>query len=302
MNKVFIFFYSIFIFISASAKTEMKIKESVEVGTALSFHLEDLVTIKNQNAEIIRSLIDMEIPFQGNVISNEEMLKWLKVASQERPDLKQISFKIPQQIQIKKLSGLVKSQISQRIQNRLSVKCSDCVFQVQISNMPLVNSKFILLDWKDIPFSGAFMLPVTSADGHNLSWISGQIKAQRKVVKALRVVKSGETLQEPDLMIDYSDITFAKDYYLNKSDLIGKKTSRLITFGSLLTSNEIQRDYDVRQGQTVKTVTGNETYEITLQTVAQESGVSGDTIRVRNLVNQKIISARIMDKGMVRIE
>ena len=287
---------------SALAKTEVELNNSVEVGTALNLQLEDLVTLNSQSVHTIRTIIDMDLPFKKTTVTNEEVLNWLKVAVKERPDLREISFKIPQQIEIKHLTGLVKSQIRQRFQNRLGLKCAECVFQVQISNLPEAKSKQVVLDWKNIPLSGAFMLPVTTAEGQSLSWISGQIKAQRQVVKAAKVFRAGDTLQESDLMIDSTDVTFAKDYYLKKSDLIGKKASRLVSMGSLLTSQDIQREYDVRQGQTVKTITGNDVFEITLQTVAQESGVAGDTIRVRNMTNQKIISVRVVDKGTVRIE
>ncbi len=287
---------------SALAKTELELKNTVEVGTALNLQLEDLMTLNNQSVLTIRSIIDMDLPFKKATVTDEEVLNWLKVAVKERPDLRNISFKIPKQIEIKHLTGLVKSQIRQRFQNRLGLKCVECVFQVQISNLPEVKSKQVLLDWKNIPLSGAFMLPVTTSEGQSLSWISGQIKAQRQVVKAARVFRAGDTVQESDLMLDATDVTFAKDYYLKKSELVGKKASRLVSMGSLLTSQDIQREYDVRQGQTVKTITGNDVFEITLQTVAQESGVAGDTIRVRNMTNQKIISVRVVDKGTVRIE
>jgi flagella basal body P-ring formation protein FlgA len=287
---------------AVSAKTEVEFKSSVEIGSALSLQLEDLVNLKNQSISTIRSIIDMDLPFKEATVSKEDVLTWLKSAIIERPDLREISFKVPQQIEITRSVGLAKSQIRQRIQTRLSLKCTDCQFQVQISNVPEIKTKTVVLDWKDIPLSGAFMLPVTSTEGQNLSWISGQIKAQRQVVKAARVFRAGDTIAEADLIMDQADVTFIKDFYLKKSELIGKKANRFVSMGTLLTSNDIQREYDVRQGQTVKTVTGNETFEITLQTVAQESGVSGDTIRVRNTSNQKIMSARIMDKGTVRIE
>lgn len=302
MTKIISIFFTLALSIPTFAKTEVAIKTSVEVGTAMNLQLEDLVYLKNQSAMTIRSVMDMDLPFQSATISNEDILEWLKSALKERPDLRGISFKIPQQIELKRSSGLVKSQIKQRIQNRLGLKCAECLFQIQISNVPEVNAKAVVLDWKDIPLSGAFMLPVTSSEGHSLSWISGQIKAQRQVVKSARVLRTGDTVQEADLILDLTDVTFAKDYYLKKSDVVGKKASRLITLGTLLTSQDIQRDYDVRQGQTVKAVSGNENFEVSLLTVAQDSGVTGEIIRVRNSVNQKIISARIVDKGMVRIE
>ena len=302
MKTFLSFILTLILSCSALAKTEVELKNSIDVGTALSLQLEDLVVSKNYSVSTIRSIIDMDLPFTNSAISNEEMLTWLKAAIKERPDLREISFKVPQQIEIKRLSGLVKSQIRQRIQNRLGLKCAECVFQVQISNVPEVKTKLVLLDWKNIPLSGAFMLPVTSAEGQSLSWISGQIKAQRQVVKAARIFRANDTIQDTDLMLELSDVTFTKDYYLHKSEVVGKKASRLVSTGNLLTSQDIQRDYHVRQGQTVKTVTGNETFEISMQTVAQESGVAGDTIRVRNTANQKIMSARIVDKGTVRIE
>lgn len=302
MNKFLSFLFIIIVASISVAKTEVELKSSIEVGTALSLQLEDLVTLKDQSANTIRTVIDMDLPFTQNNIENEVVLDWLKTAVKQRPDLREISFKIPQAIEIKRISGLVKTQIRQRIQNRLGLKCAECVFQVQISNVPDIKAQSVSLDWKGVPLSGAFMLPVVSAEGQNLSWISGQIKTQRQVVKAARVLRTGDTVQDADLMMELSDITFSKDYYLKKSDLIGRKASRLLTLGTLLTSNDIQREYDVKQGQTVKTIAGNDTFEITLNTVAQDSGVAGDTIRVRNSVNQKILSARIVEKGMVRIE
>lgn len=302
MNKLLSIIFLVILSLVSSAKTEVEIKSNIEVGTALNLQLEDLVSLNNQSAYTIRSVIDMNLPFTQNIIEKDAVLAWLKTAVVQRPDLKGIIFKIPQAIEIKRLNGLVKTQIKQRIENRLGLKCADCVFQVQISNVPVVNAQSVNLDWKDVPLSGAFMLPVTSSEGQNLSWISGQIKAQRQVVKTARVLRVGDTVQDSDLMMEISDITFSKDYYVKKSDLIGKKASRLLTLGTLLTSNDIQREYDVKQGQTVKTIAGNETFEITLHTVAQDSGVAGDTIRVRNSVNQKILSARIVEKGMVRIE
>ena len=301
MNKIFALL-TILISLVVSAKTEIEMKNTVEAGSALTLQLEDLVSLKSQSASTIRSVMDMDLPFRDETVSNQEILEWLKSALQERPDLRQISFKIPQQIEIKRLTGLSKTQIRQRIENRLAVKCEDCIFQIQISNIPEVNAKTVNLEWRDIPVSGAFMLPVTSKEGQNVSWISGQIKAQRPVVKTARVLRANDTFQDSDLTMETTDITFNKDFFIKKKDIIGKKAARFITMGTTLTSNDVQREYDVRQGQTVKTVTGDENFEISLQTIAQDSGVTGDVIRVRNISNQKIMSARIMDKGTVRIE
>lgn len=302
MNQVLAFLFSVILISSAFAKTEVQLQTSVEVGSSLGLQLEDLVLFNDYSANTMRSLIDLDVPFKAGQVSQADVLDWLKSATQTRPDLRDIVFKIPQQIEIKVLTGLVKSQIRQRIQSRLEVKCADCLFQIQISNVPETKLARVILDWKEIPMSGAFMLPVTSVEGQNLSWISGQIKSQRQIVKAARVLRAGDTVQDADLMTDWSDVTFVKDYYLKTSELVGKKASRYITRGNHFTSQDILRDYDVRQGQVVKTITGSENFEITLQTVAQESGVAGDTIRVRNSANQKMLSARITEKGTVRIE
>jgi flagella basal body P-ring formation protein FlgA len=301
--KLWSLVFSILVFsINALAKVEVEMKNSVDVGTALNLQLEDLVVLKNQSADTIRSVLDMDLPFKDDTISKDDILAWLKSALQERPDLRNISFKIPQAIQVTNSKGLSLAQIKQRFENRLTIKCGECSFKIQISNVPEVTAKSVMLEWKDIPVSGAFMLPVTTKEGQNISWISGQIKAQRQVIKTSKVIRANDTILDSDLIFETADISFSKDYFVRKSDLIGKKVARFMTMGTLITSNDIQREYDVKQGQTVKTVVGNESFEISLQTVAQDSGVTGDVIRVRNTVNQKVLTARIMDKGMVRIE
>ncbi len=302
MKKIAICFFSLILSVIASAKTEVQMKTSIEVSRAIVLQLEDIVILKNQTPDTIRSVLDMDLPFHKETISKLEILDWMKKAMEERPDLRHLSFIIPEQIHITETVGLSKLQIQERLENRLTLKCSDCRFRVSISNLPEIHVSTVSLEWRDIPTSGAFMLPVMSTDGQNLSWISGQIKAQRQVVKTARVLRIGDTLVDSDLTLDTMDVTFSKDFYTKKKDIVGKKVSRYIMTGTMLSSQDIQRDYAVRQGQMVKAVTGNESFEVSLPTMAQESGIVGDVIRIRNLSNQKMMSGRIMDKGIVRIE
>lgn len=296
---LFILSLSIVVF----AKSTIEVKSEVEVGIASNFAFEDILNLKRLDEFAIRAVLDLDLPFsQTTQIESDRLTEWIRDAQKHRPDLKNYSFKVPSQIRVARKAGLSVTQVKSRLENRLRLKCKDCTFQIQLTNLPLISSGQVAFDWREVPASGAFMLPVVGSNGEKMSWISGQIKTQRPVIKSSRVLRYGDSLQESDLVIELTDITMNRDYFTDKTLVIGKKLARTISLGSLISSQDIQREYDVRQGQVVRATTGTEEFEISVQVTAQESGVIGDVIRLRNHQNQKMLSGRILEKGMVRIE
>lgn len=294
----FLYAFLFFVLAYASEKTEVRLRSEVQIGSAIPLTLEDLV----EGDQISADLLNIEVPFVTSSISREDFLSWLKNSKTERRELSSYSFKIPETIKIEKLALFSREQVSRRAQSRLRQRCQDCEFRVQLTNLPQVSGDKNKIEWRELPLSGPFMVSVTNNEGQNLAWISGQIKTERSVVKANRVLRAGDTLQADDLRMEKSDVSYIKDYYTDPQQILGRKVNRAISASSTISSVDIQRNYDVKQGQIVRVVAGNETFEIVSQAVAQDSGVVGDTVRVRNVVNQKIVSGRVLDKGLVRVE
>lgn len=294
-------FVHCFLFIAiayASAKTEVWLRHEVQVGTAVPLMLEDFVDATQVPAD----LLNIEIPFKSQYVTRDEMLEWLKATRADRRELGAYLFKIPEHVKIEKLGQFSRDQISRRAQSRLMQKCADCDFRIQLTNLPQVAGEKNRIEWRELPLSGPFMVSVTNNEGHSLAWISGQIKTDRSVVKANRVLRPGDTLQADDVRLEKADVSFSKDYYTDVQQILGKKVARAISASTTLSSIDIQRNYDVKQGQSVKVIAGNETFEITSTGIAQDSGVVGDVVRIRSVVNQKILSGRVLDKGLVRVE
>ncbi|MFN9067396.1 MAG: flagellar basal body P-ring formation chaperone FlgA, partial [Bdellovibrionales bacterium] len=217
-------------------------------------------------------------------------------------ELQGFRFQIPEKIVFEKKPDAEKELIRARINNRLKVKCTDCDFNIRITHLPPQLHSSLRFDFRKLPLSGPFMISLTNNQGDATSWISGQIQTQRPVVKTTRFLEAQESLRESDLTLASTDVTFAKDYYTNPKELIGKKLSRALSAQTVLSSQEIARDVDVKQGQTVKAKAGSENFEVIIQAVALDSGAIGDVIRIRNPNYQKMMSARVIEPGLVEIQ
>ncbi|MFN8791426.1 MAG: flagellar basal body P-ring formation chaperone FlgA [Bdellovibrionales bacterium] len=282
----------------ASEKMELRLRSSVQIGTAVPLMLEDLV----DSARVPAEALNLEIPTTATQLSRDEILEVLKKAKTERRELSAYRFKIPNEIQIERIKGFARDQISQRAINRLNQRCTSCDFQVQIKNVPEVAEETVRLEWRELPLSGPFMVSVTNPSGHTLAWVSGQIRTEKPIVKTSRALRPGDTIQAEDVRLEKADISFNKDHFVELQQVLGKKVSRAIAVSSALSSLDLQRNLDVKQGQIIRIISGNEVFEVSSQATAQDSGVMGDVIRVRHLENQKILSGRILEKGLVRVE
>ena len=282
----------------ASEKKEVQLRSEIQVGSAIPVMLEDLI----DSSKVPSDLLNLEVPVQAHNITREEILNWLKIKRAERRELASYLFKIPDLIKIEKVASLSREQVSRLAKNRLQHKCSTCEFMIQVKNIPQLVGETNRIEWRDLPLSGPFMVSVTTKEGQNVGWLSGQIKTSRMVVKTNRALSIGETLQTDDLKVELADISYNKDHFTDAQALVGKKLSRAVGIATVLSSRDIQRNYDVRQGQTIKLISGDHTFEVSSQGTAQDSGVAGDLIRVRNLSNQKVLSGRILEKGLVRVE
>ena len=282
----------------ASEKMELRLRSNVQIGTAVPLMLEDLV----DSARLPSEGLNLEIPTRATQISRDEILEILKKVKTERRELSSYRFKVPNEIRIDRVKGFARDQISRRAINRLSLRCATCDFQVQIKNLPEVHEESVRLEWRELPLSGPFMVSVTNPSGQTLAWVSGQIRTEKPIVKTSRALRPGDTIQAEDVRLEKADVSFNKDHFVELQQVLGKKVSRAIAVSSALSSLDLQRNFDVKQGQIIRIVSGNEVFEVSSQGTAQDSGVMGDVIRVRHLENQKILSGRILEKGLVRIE
>jgi flagella basal body P-ring formation protein FlgA len=281
------------------AKPEVVLKSYLNTNDSIPLLLEDVVdSPKGVPAE----LFDIGFMQVRSQMTKGQILDWFKSQKNVTRELQGFSFQIPEKIVFEKKPGAEREIIRGRINNRLKVKCTDCDFNIRITHLPPQLHSSLRFDFRKLPLTGPFMISLTNTQGDTTSWISGQIQTQRPVVRTTRFIKANEAIRESDITVVNTDVTYVKDYYTNPKELIGKKLNRTLSAQSILSSQEIARDVDVKQGQTVKAKAGSENFEVIIQAIALDSGAIGDVIRIRNPNYQKMMSARVIEPGLVEIQ
>src|SRR5690606_13249839 len=98
------------------------------------------------------------------------------------------------------------------------------------------------------------------------------------------------------------DVTFSKDQLASREDIAFMTPRRFIGVRQALMKSDLRKSFAVQRGQTVRVTSGGEMFEVTTRMKAEESGAVGDSIRVKNLETKKVLSARVISQGAVRIE
>jgi flagella basal body P-ring formation protein FlgA len=80
------------------------------------------------------------------------------------------------------------------------------------------------------------------------------------------------------------------------------QATRFLNAGQVVQFNDVKKEQLVKKGQMVKAIFGTSTFEVAISAEVQEAGSAGDVVKVKNLDSQKVFAAKIIDRGVVRIE
>ncbi|MNT63290.1 flagellar basal body P-ring biosynthesis protein FlgA [compost metagenome] len=145
-------------------------------------------------------------------------------------------------------------------------------------------------------------MPLRDGDERNVKWITGNIRVAKLTPVANRLISQGERLQSSDLRLEMIDVSFAKDAGIRMEDVQGKIAVRSIPVGSPVWVSDLKREPAALRGQMIRGLLGDESFEITVNIQAEESGFIGDTIKCKNLDTKKIVSGVVLEKGLVKIQ
>lgn len=129
-----------------------------------------------------------------------------------------------------------------------------------------------------------------------------QVNLFQKVLVAKEAIKQGQSLT-PDLFeLSRREVSSLADPPVTSlNELEGKAAARQIVAGKSLTQSCIQREELVKRGATVSIEYAKGGVRITAAGEAKEAGRLGETIRVKNVASNRIISAVVQDEKTVRI-
>lgn len=295
----------------AWARPEISIPSSVEVSQRPVLRLSDIAVVKGGTEALLAQMDALVLRDDARELllsqqfESKEILGKLKEAMEQNEDFKALNpaFKVPSVVKVSfATTPISKQEVQRKITNYLTARCGDCEYSISIQSVPTPANRQWDLDLTQLSSKGGFLLPVRDGENRQLKWISGTIRVSRLTPVTTKMISQGERVNAQDLQMSMMDVTFAKDSPLRVEDAQGQLAARTLPVGTPVWASDLKREPAAKRGQIVKAVIGDDSFEITVNMQAEDNGFVGDLIKVKNLETQKILSAQVTDKGVVKLQ
>lgn len=296
----------------AQARPEVVFPAEAEISNVNSAQILEVAELKDFSGEAfseISSMVLWEAAAEdssgaGITLSGAEISKKLRDHIANSAVLKKSNptFKIPEQVKLSFAKGVSRAATERGLKNVLLSKCPTCVYQIKISSVPTLATKTWSVDYGQDLKNGAMMLTVQDSGNGANQWISGSYHVRKKVPVLKRSVRFGERLQADDIELAEADITFLRETPPEMSELIGMLASRTLQAKTAAVLSDFKREPAAKRGQILKALVGNDSFEVSINVTAEENGTVGDLIKVQNPETRKMMSALIVEKGVVKVQ
>lgn len=295
----------------AWARPEISIPSSVEVSQRPVLRLSDIAVVKGGTEALLAQMDALVLRDDARELllsqqfESKEILGKLKEAMEQNEDFKALNpaFKVPSIVKVSfATTPISKQEVQRKMTNYLTARCADCEYSISIQSVPTPANRQWDLDLTQLSSKGGFLLPVRDGENRQLKWISGTIRVSRLTPVTTKMISQGERVNAQDLQMSMMDVTFAKDSPLRIEDAQGQLAARTLPVGTPVWASDLKREPAAKRGQIVKAIIGDDSFEITVNMQAEDNGFVGDLIKVKNLETQKILSAQVTDKGVVKLQ
>lgn len=297
MLSVFLLLVCAMVSVAHASEPEVTVPSTVEVSPRQQISLYDVVEARNLDEDTVRSLQSIVIEESKlNGISKTDLARLLRTVKAK--------FILPSELKvIRSRSFISRMEVERKIKNKIYSDCEGCEVHVQVSSVPA----HIQSDWSmdlNIDLSkNNVMIPVFSVvNASEKGWIIADIKRYQNVPVLRRSVKIGDVLTEEMFSIEKRQLTNSRDTVQSVDAVLGMQANRFISAGQVLRYADIKKEQVLRRGQMVKATVGSSEFEVTISAEAQEAGAIGDVVKIKNLDSQKVFAAKIIERGLVRIE
>lgn len=303
MNKISLVTTTIAILISLisisafAKKGEMTFSSAVEVSPREKITAYDLVETKNVSEEQLEQL--------RNVVLGNEQTRSISKSDLARK-LRSIDsyFMFPSEVKLLRSNQKVsRMEVERKIKNRLLSNCEGCEFQIQINSVPANLTSDWDMDLNVDLNKNNVMIPVFSSGySQNKGWITVEIKKHAVAAVLNRSVRIGEVITADMLKLEKRYIQNMTDSVIDRKSILGMQAGRFLSANQILLNRDLKREVILKKGQIVKAIFGQDSFEVSISALAEESGSIGDVIKVKNIDSQKMFAAKIIDRGLVKID
>ena len=288
-----IFFFTLVFFLSQGllAKAMIYFPSVIEVTKKENYSFYDIAIFQKGNLNELDELKKVKLEH----LSKESILK----TSKEFQELFQV--KVSESIEFHQTGVFSKAEISRKVQNHLTSGCNECIFEIHLTQFPSNPKIDLLIQDSFFEKKGAsFLLPLKSKSEAQVGWVSGTWKNFKKVSVVNKWISQNSRLQVQDLSEELKEVTFINDKIPLTQDIIGKRVQRALSAGTVVTSDVLVVEKDVKKGDSLRVKLINDAIEIETQGIAESDGQVGDTIKIR--LHQKNLNAKVVSKNEVIIE
>lgn len=296
-----------------SPRPEIIFEKRIELSPRAIYVLGDLVQLKNPNTGLIKAIEEFVIERKEIEagLSPELIRDFYKRLVANHPSITDQNPKLilAQKTEVKILAGFSFAHFSRKLQNHLSIRCAPCEVKIEGGQIPK-QAKFENweVDWESLKLAPSLLVPIQTTTPKAgavvvTQWISINLKIMRNALVSVRPIQYGERVSEKDFEFRWVDTTFAKEDPITKESLIEYTlAAKSFQKGKVVFPSDLKKEPAAIRGQGVKVIIGNGEFEVATGAVAEENGYIGDQIKIRNPDTKKIVSATIVEKGVVRIQ
>lgn len=284
-------------FVEAKSLPELTFSSATEVSPRNVLTAFDIVEAKNLNDETASELKQIVVGDEktNRIVSSElaRQLRHLKA-----------KFMLPTEVKIMRSSSQVsRMEVERKIRNQLQVHCSECEIRIQISSVPSQLASDWNLDLNIDLNKSTLLIPIFSvSQPDRKGWVSAEVKRYQQIPVLNRALKASDVITQDVLSLEKRFVSNVREVVLNTESLVGMQVVRYMNAGQSFLFSDLKKENVVQRGQVVKAMMGNDTFEVSISAQVEESGAIGDVIKVKNLDSQKVFSAKVIERGLVRIE
>lgn len=298
--------------LAAEAAPQVLVKAHVEVGEQEAVTLGDIAdfegfsTARVQQLKAIR-LTDAPKTSEQRVFTSSGLAETFRNYINNEEGGEKVQFEIPSRVVItRKSMKLNESSVKQAILDQLKGVCQSCEFRIDRLALPITTTISEGAKWSvrvraELP-RGTFSYPleVQTDEGPQTFWVNGNLSILKKVLVAKRNIPLGQKISADDYATELRDITYLNDSAADPSDLTSNVAARGISAEQVIGRSFLKKENAFKYGDSVKVVTGNGSWQISIDGVAQQTAAVGDTAKVK-ISTQKMVSGTVIDKGVVEV-
>lgn len=300
--------------ITAHADEMVRVKSHIVVPPASTVTLAQLLdthAVSQEFQTAIKAITVTVAPEQGEriEISGTAVSGLLReaIAAEKKRSSATVRIMVPSQVVVDTVKRAIDDKmIRDELIQAWKPLCSDCEMEIRNLSIPKVEN---IVDWTlklkaELP-KGSFSVPVEIIRDNTAplqAWVSGETRLHRRIPVAKRLLNIGERISAPDIGLEKVDITYSFDGTPTLEDLIGKKLRRAVRASDPIWSSYIEREVALRRGDSVRVVSSEGIWEVSMNAVADKDAFIGDTIMLKNPRTNKTLTGVVAAQGEVELK